>query len=36
MFYVVKLEMDNSQKVLFKKLINYGRSDNKRCGVEVR
>ena len=36
MFYVVKLEMDNSQKVLFKKVINYGRSDNKWCGVEVR
>ena len=29
MFYVVKLEMDNSQKVLFKKVINYGQSDNK-------
>ena len=36
MFYAVKLEMDNSQKVLFKKVINYGRSDNKRCDIEVR
>ena len=40
MFYVVNLEMDNSQKqkqkVLFKKVINYRRSDNKLCAVEVR
>ena len=35
MFYVVNLEMDNSQKVLFKKVINYRRSDNKLCAVEV-
>ena len=36
MFYVVNLEMDNSQKVIFKKVINYRRSDNKLCAVEVR
>ena len=36
MFYVVNLEMDNSQKVLFKKVINYRRSDNKLCAVEIR
>ena len=36
MFYVVNLEMDNSQKVLFKKVINYRRSDNKLSAVEVR
>ena len=35
MFYVVKLEMDNSQKVLFKKVINYRRSDNKRVSDAV-